>query len=71
MPMRYPASIATDEPRPLPWPLLQRGLRVGQPPLLRDALCYQGYLPVEEQEAGHAVPGYQAELLLQTLLDPS
>ena len=43
---------------------------MGQPPLLNDALGDEGYLPVEEQEAGHAVPGNQAELLLQALLHP-
>ena len=51
--------------------LLQRGLRVSQPSLLHNALSDEGYLPVEEEEAGHTVPSNQAELLFQTLLDSS
>ena len=43
---------------------------MSQPPLLHDALGDEGYLPIEEEEAGHVVPGNQVELLLQALLHP-
>ena len=71
MPIRYPTSRATDEPRPLSGrPLLHRRLRADQAALLHDALREEDDLPVEQQEARQVEALDQPKLLPETLVHP-
>ena len=61
MPIRYPTSNATEEPRPRPGGLSSRGVSGWSEALLfHDLLSQEDYLAVEEQEPGQLVPTYQA-----------
>ena len=55
---------------PARWPCLQRHFGTHQPALLHYLARYQRNLPVQQQEARHAVKLYQAELFAQSCLGP-
>ena len=55
-------------PAPARRTFFQGRLRVGQPPFLHYLLGQQDNLPVQQQEAGQAVPANQLEFFLKSLL---
>ena len=69
IPMRYPTSSATEEPRPRRGASPPPASPACQPALLHDALREKRDLPVEEQEARQVEVLDQLELLRKAGLD--